>query len=101
MCVRKLQSALPDLIGRTIKHVVVCAHEDFRSQVFLYFTDGTYYELYGSSLCGIRHLDVGGLEVSSPHGYIPVNGRLEVIDANHATFVERPAAAAATNVASR
>jgi hypothetical protein len=99
MCVRKLQSALPDLIGRTIKHVVYCAHDDFRTQVFLYFTDGTYYEFYGYSLCGIRHLDVGGLEVSNSHGYIPLNGRLEVIDANHSTFVERPAAVAATNVA--
>ena len=101
MCVRKLQSALPDLIGRTIKHVVVCEHDDHRTQVFLYFTDGTYYEFYGNWICSIRHLDVGGREVSSPHGYIPVNGRLEVIDANHSQFVERPTAPAATNVASR
>jgi len=99
MCVRKLQSALPDLIGRTIKHIVYCEH-DRRSQVFLYFTDGTYYEFYGTSLCGIRYLDKGGLEVSSPCGYIPVHGRLEVIDANHATFVERPPCEAATNDAS-
>ena len=89
MCLRKLQSALPDLIGRTIKHVVVCAHEG-RTQVFLYFTDGTYYELYGNSVCGIRHLDVGGLEITRANGYIPVNGRLDVIDANTASLVQRP-----------
>jgi hypothetical protein len=101
MCVRKLQSALPDLIGRTIKHVVYCAHDDYHNQIFLYFTDGTYYELYGDSLCGIRHLGVGGLEVSRPQGFIPVNGRLEVLDANHSSFVERPPAATAATVASR
>ena len=90
MCLRKLQSALPDLIGRTIKHVVVCAHEDQYTQIFLHFTDGTYYELYGATVCGIRHLDVGGLEITRANGYIPVNGRLDVIDANTASLVQRP-----------
>ena len=89
MCLRELQSALPDLIGRTIKHVVVSVHER-HTQVFLHFTDGTYYELYGNSVCGIRHLNVGGLEITRASGYIPVNGRLDVIDANTASLVQRP-----------
>jgi len=64
MSLRKMQSALPDLIGRTIKHIVVSEHVDHHMQVFLYFTDGTYYEFYGNWIDGIRHLSHGGLEIS-------------------------------------
>jgi hypothetical protein len=95
MCMRKFQSALPDLIGRTIRHIVVSEHEDCRTQVFLHFTDGTYYEFFGTSLCGIRHLDVGGLEVSRAKGLIPANGRLEILDVNTSSLTERPNALAA------
>jgi hypothetical protein len=57
----------------------------------LFFVDGTYYEFYvGASICGIRHLDVEGIEAMGPSDYIPVKGMLDVRDRNTATIVERP-----------
>ena len=88
MCLNKLQSALPDLIGRTIKHIVVNEHGDARAQLFLHFTDGTYYEFYGTSMCGIRHLDVGGLEVPRAGCHIPAVGRLEILDSERSVRIE-------------
>jgi len=90
MSLRKMQSALPDLIGRTIKHIVVSEHVDHHMQVFLYFTDGTYYEFYGNWIDGIRHLSHGGLEISRGCGVIPVLGMLEVLSESSTQVIEPP-----------
>jgi hypothetical protein len=90
MSLRKMQSALPDLIGRTIKHVVVSEHADHHTQVYLFFTDGTYYEFYGNWINGIRHLDHGGIEMARKSGVIPEIGMLEVLSESETRIVERP-----------
>lgn len=88
---RKLQSALPDLIGRTIIRISVRQHDFDRSQLFLFFADGTYYEFYMTgTICGTRHLDIGGIADIGPRDYIPLNGMLEVLDGETAIIVERP-----------
>jgi hypothetical protein len=87
----KLKSALPALIGCTIARITVRQHDRDRTQLFLFFADGTYYEFYmWSSLSGIRHLDVGGIEAMGPLGYIPTQGMLDVLDSKTAIIVERP-----------
>lgn len=43
----KLRDALAGTIGKSIDRVFVTHHPDGRSQIFLVFTDGTYYEFYG------------------------------------------------------
>ncbi len=90
MSLRKMQSALPDLIGRTIKHIVVSEHADHHTQVYLFFTDGTYYEFYGTWINGLRHLDHGGIEMAGKSGVIPEMGRLEVVNESTTRIVERP-----------
>lgn len=88
---RKLQSALPDLIGRTIVRISVRRHVHDRSQLFLFFADGTYYEFYMTgTICGARHLDIDGIDSVGPANYIPVNGMLEVMDRETAIILERP-----------
>lgn len=89
MSMDKLRTALPELIGRTLKHIVVSEHEDERTQLFLYFDDGIYYEFYGGRLYGIRHLDVGDLMTSQVGDYIPTTGRLEILDAKRTMVIER------------
>jgi hypothetical protein len=60
--VKKLTSALPAIIGKTIAHVVMAGHTDGRSQLFLIFTDDTHYEFYAvDTLSGARGVDRGGL----------------------------------------
>ena len=88
---RKLQIALPALIGRTISRISVRQHDRGSSQLFLFFADGTYYEFYvHSSICGARQLDVGGVEATGCLNYIPEEGQLDVLDRNTAIIVERP-----------
>jgi len=101
MSLRKMQSALPDLIGRTIKHVVVSEHADHRTQVFLFFTDGTYYEFYGTWIDGIRHLSHGGLEIVRGSGAIPVLGMLEVLSESSTQVIEPPARTVPSSLPSR
>lgn len=53
---------LPHLVGKTIAHIVLKDGESPRGQLFLVFTDGTYYEFYsGSSIDGTTSFDDGGL----------------------------------------
>jgi hypothetical protein len=88
---RKLQSALPALIGRTIERITVRQHDRDHTQLFLFFADGTYYEFYmWSTVSGIRHLDVGGIEAMGPLDYIPTGGMLDVLSGKTAIIVERP-----------
>lgn len=93
MPMNKLRHALPEIIGRTIEHVVFNDNGDGFMQVFLHFTDGTYYEFYGRYINGTRHVDTGRLELHGLYGYIPTKGRLEVLDAKTVRVLERPPAA--------
>lgn len=94
-CLRKLQGALPPLIGRTITRIIVRQHDRGRTQLFLFFADGTHYEFYmGTPLCGIRQLDIGGIEAMGPSDYIPTEGMLDVLDGKTANIVERPTVSA-------
>jgi hypothetical protein len=91
MPLRKLQSVLPSLIGRTIQHIAVRQNDYGFNQLLLFFTDGTHYEFYASaSICGARQVHVGGPEVWRQNGYIPTRGMLEVFDQKTATITERP-----------
>jgi hypothetical protein len=92
MPINKLRSALPALIGRTIQHVVFNDNGNGFMQLFLHFTDGTHYEIYGNYVNGARNCDQGGLEIHGAHGFIPEKGRLEVRDAQTAIVLERPPA---------
>jgi len=59
----KCAQALPYLVGKTIEHVVVKEGKGPPGQLFLVFTDGTYYEFYfDGSITGRRDVEVGGLE---------------------------------------
>ncbi|HWE42942.1 MAG TPA: hypothetical protein VG432_10570 [Gemmatimonadaceae bacterium] len=64
--------AVADIIGKTIEHIVVKEGDrQPRSQVFLVFTDGSYYEFYSATgaIVGAGGLDVGGIE--AVRGYLP------------------------------
>lgn len=89
---RKLQAALPDLIGRRISRITVRQHDRGLTQLFLFFDDRTYYEFYGTTpIWGARQLDQGGIESIAPVDEIPLHGALHVIDRDTAIIV-RPAA---------
>jgi hypothetical protein len=57
-----MSSALSHIVGKTISGVIVKEGDRTpRSQVFLLFTDGTYYELYSDSrIQGTKGVDKGG-----------------------------------------
>lgn len=60
-----IKIAIEDIIGKTIKHVVVKESDSApTAQVFLIFTDDTHYELYSSNgiIRGAGSVDPGGLE---------------------------------------
>jgi hypothetical protein len=61
----EMRAAAPGMVGKTIAHVVV-KHRPKRplSQLFLVFTDGTYYEFFcpDGSIVGASAIDVGGLD---------------------------------------
>jgi hypothetical protein len=45
----KLPGVLPSLVGKTIERTMLVFHPDGRFQLWLFFSDGTYYEFYGSN----------------------------------------------------
>jgi hypothetical protein len=56
----KLAAALPAALGKTLGSVFLADHRGDRFQVIFVFTDGTYYELYGTGgLDGARGVDRG------------------------------------------
>jgi hypothetical protein len=58
----EFKRALSQLGGKTIAHVVVKQGVKPVAQLFLLFTDGTYYELFSdSAVTGAAALDRGGL----------------------------------------
>jgi hypothetical protein len=67
----KMRAAAPGMVGKTIAHVVV-KHRPTKplSQLFLVFTDGTYYEFFSSDghLQGASAIDAGGLEEVRRYG---------------------------------
>jgi len=61
----EMRGAAPGIVGKTIAHVVVTKRPDKpMSQLFLVFTDGTYYEFFSplGDLEGASAIDTGGLE---------------------------------------
>jgi hypothetical protein len=61
----EMAGAAPGIVGKTIAHVVVKKRPGQpRSQLFLVFTDGTYYEFFcpDGDLEGASAIDPGGLE---------------------------------------
>jgi hypothetical protein len=68
----EMRAAAPGIVGKTIAHVVVKKRPGQpRSQLFLVFTDGTYYEFFSpeGDLEGASAIDQGGLEdVRRYHG---------------------------------
>ena len=61
----KLRTALPEIAGKTVRRTVVFWRGD-QWQVFLIFTDGTSYELYGrGEMNGARHLGPAMLDDSA------------------------------------
>lgn len=94
MSMAKLQTHLPILIGRTIKHIVVREYGNTRSQLFFYFTDGTYYEFYGGWIDGTGGVSAGGIECKNGDGYHTDFAMLEVLDANTTIYTGRPPRAA-------
>ena len=59
------KAAVATIIGKTIKHVVVKEGDSSpRSQVFLVFTDDSYYEFYSThgTIAGAGAEDIGGIE---------------------------------------
>lgn len=58
-----MKSEIRQILGKTINGVVVKEGEQHpRSQVFLLFSDGTYYEFYGKFIQGTSGVDRGGIE---------------------------------------
>jgi len=58
----KIATVAPQLIGKTIAHIILKEGDSPASQLFLLFTDGTYYEFYGGPLTGASGIDRGTLE---------------------------------------
>ena len=66
------KAEVASIVGKTIKHIVVTEGPRApRSQVFLVFTDDSYYEFYSThgSIAGGGALDIGGIE--AVRGYLP------------------------------
>ena len=59
---QKRKDPLEQLIGKTISHVVAKEGTSPRKQVFLVFSDGTYYELFGDQFGGASAIDTGTVE---------------------------------------
>jgi hypothetical protein len=51
------------VVGKRIHGVLVAEHPSTpRNQVFLVFDDGTYYELFGDTISGIKGIDPEGMD---------------------------------------
>lgn len=55
----KIAKCAPQLVGKTIAHIVLKTGTNPEFQLFLLFTDGTYYEFFGSPLNGANGIDRG------------------------------------------
>lgn len=60
-----MKSGISQIIGRTISSVAVIQNNHAPSnQVFLVFTDGTYYEFWGNEFSCAGGIDQGGMEAA-------------------------------------
>lgn len=60
-----MKDGIRDVVGKTISGVVVKEADRLpRTQIFLLFTDGTYFEIYSGSgdISGAGGIDVGGID---------------------------------------
>ena len=61
-----MKEAIKEIVGKTIKGVIVTeGKESPQSQVFLVFSDNTYYELYtpgSTTISGAGGIDKGGMQ---------------------------------------
>ena len=60
-----MKDGIRQIVGKTISGVVVKEADRLpRMQVYLLFTDGTYFEIHSGSgdMCWASRLDVGGIE---------------------------------------
>ena len=65
---RRIKSVLPRLKGKTIAHAIIKEGTSPRAQLFLVFTDNTYYEFYSESpINGSSDIDVGGFAAAVAH----------------------------------
>ena len=57
-----MKDHIRDIVGKTITGVIVAKKENDlpRHQVFLVFSDDTYFEFYGSDFCCAGGVDKGG-----------------------------------------
>jgi hypothetical protein len=61
----KLQTYLPEILGKTIEGVLLCHRPGAQSEMFLVFDDGTHYKFYGiERLDGSKGVDPGGIDVA-------------------------------------
>ena len=61
MDILRLTHSLPGILGKTVERVVLVRRPHWTFQLYLCFTDGTHYELYGDgSLSGGREVHAGG-----------------------------------------
>ncbi|MGA7613855.1 MAG: hypothetical protein WBX15_01630 [Thermoanaerobaculia bacterium] len=78
-----MKQGMLEILGKTITGVVVKEREEThaaQNQVFILFSDGTYYELYGARIEGIGHLREGGKEDVREYmssGKIVLEGHIE------------------------
>ena len=63
-----MKAGIEQIIGRTVEAVLTCEREGIaqpRNQVFLVFTDGSFYELYGDDIhCCSGVSSKGGLQAA-------------------------------------
>jgi hypothetical protein len=58
-----MKDGIQQVLGKCIKSVVVAkSPRSPTRQVFLLFTDGTYFEFYGDQFSGAGGIDQGGIE---------------------------------------
>jgi hypothetical protein len=80
-----MKDAIKEVVGKTVKGVIVTEGEKGpHSQVFLVFSDNTYYELYTSNsmtISGAGGIDKGGMQAARAYASLfPNNIVLEFED---------------------
>lgn len=58
-----MKSGIENILGKTITKVIVSEKKEVsHRQVFLIFSDDTYFEFYGKNFSGASNIDLGGIE---------------------------------------
>lgn len=75
-----MKSGIGDIVGKTISDVVVASNEKRpKQQVFLVFSDGTFFEIYGESFSCAADLDRGGLEDALEYAVKAMRGKIDKV----------------------